>query len=1555
MVFMAKTIMLLILGIDYLIGNSRAIIPLFSFSLGTIVFYSFFTEHFYSRVDNFRQIFNYSLSLVYFFSGLFVLIGYTLKDEERNGYFYFYILFCVIFLLISNYYVFRIKVINFRDNSQKLNELEIFLQVRNILISIEKKSLNRELMLNFLEYNMYNKKIEENFLNDENENFNLYYIIEKSLKRRMLLYKNSLLLKMLHFILLRNYLKNHKGAYLLLYQLNYDLQNNFIYASIDEKFFIYRTKKAIEDDSIDFRFDKNEISMRYQINTLIDLITNVSELYFSFWSLLLSSNQNREIKLINKMGSVIHKLINEIRYKFHEIENIKEKDKKIILLYGFYLRDILNDKEQAEHYLKIDLHKDNLISNQYKNKNDFIASSQFQFCIISLSRNSFGRIERISKEFSLKLGYYPNELIGKNIKILFPALLNDEIITFFENSFKDVYNYKGTKRFYYLKTKSKYIEPFPIETSIQFDEEHNYFLLCKLDILLLSNKKKETECHIITDKQLIINLFSSSSIHLLKLTSKFICNSIDISSLIKEFHDEIIKIVNKQENLENIKIISIKNAIMKHKFINQEKEITWSLNEKGFKMKVEEIKMNGKLIGYYFHFNYIDEKVEREYTIFHPSNTISKELFNNLTVKKPLIRGKTLKKETNDILKDSFFAEKIYIEGDFIPELEKEINYFPSKKNYYFNTTYNDKNDNIRTFFQKLYLDPRYRKNRTKSYKDTITIYSENIDSSSSESNSLSNNNSSYLDSSEVDSGFSDIQEIKEVKNENKEEIKKVEINEENNNINKDDGKSFKSFSPSKEGKKSKSSSKIINLIEIQDDNIYKIHYQNIYYFVYDFTKHSCEEVKLYQNKSKVEEILYDEKNITSSLKKNKKRFFQKNLSHDNLPNLKKENTNETREINKGTIEISHSTDFHKLNIFTFIWLFIILFYFIFLIIFGVFYFSFCISIRAKIYQTIKIHNSLSDLMQNSNRAFYYAYQLIMLQNTLFINFDSSRNELKEYSKKNLKDIYIQFKQLIDEINIYIYSISKENKLKIENYSLKMVSLSENLERNITQVKVINIIEEFIFAIYSFMNLNDYEITFSQRDFNFILSNYETLLLDDLKEFSDIFLDEYNKSRKQLNNYTILFFSLIYCVIFSSYYFQVKIISKIIEEQEKTADIFFKINPEYIMNAIKNCENFIELNQKDKNDPEHLVSNPHIQISQKETTELSSSFEELETKHLIDSKINFDLDLKQNSIKKKRLQKCNIKKTDNRYLLYFTIPIMIFSVCLIFLFINQINNYKYVYDLSTLYFLILNQKTFLVKYINYFRTMLCFYAHRETNEQIKNIYCILHTTLNLTLNFNQDIYNNIFNSLKNCEKDEIEIFNEITFGNICPFFENYTNQYNLSCEFFSDGILYYGIYSISIYSLQLINYLVNFLEETLNKGKEKGFNYDEIYYRSDHINELYPSDDNLIEEYKSLNPMLIINDEKSHYLSVIIEQAIKNSSNKLSTYLKNKMIITVKRIKRTIIYSALGLLWILILSTVIFLIPRIIHKNNEMIEEKNMLKIIPKNELEQILIQEDIK
>ena len=67
------------------------------------------------------------------------------------------------------------------------------------------------------------------------------------------------------------------------------------------------------------------------------------------------------------------------------------------------------------------------------------------------------------------------------------------------------------------------------------------FLLCKIWVYY-QIKKIENEYHIIRDNKSIINLYSSNSIHLLELTSKFICNSIDISILIRECNEEIVNL-----------------------------------------------------------------------------------------------------------------------------------------------------------------------------------------------------------------------------------------------------------------------------------------------------------------------------------------------------------------------------------------------------------------------------------------------------------------------------------------------------------------------------------------------------------------------------------------------------------------------------------------------------------------------------------------------------------------------------------------------------------------------------------------------------------------------------------------------------------------------------------------------------------------------------------------------------------------------------------------------------------------------------------------------------
>ena len=67
------------------------------------------------------------------------------------------------------------------------------------------------------------------------------------------------------------------------------------------------------------------------------------------------------------------------------------------------------------------------------------------------------------------------------------------------------------------------------------------------------------------------------------------------------------------------------------------------------------------------------------------------------------------------------------------------------------------------------------------------------------------------------------------------------------------------------------------------------------------------------------------------------------------------------------------------------------------------------------------------------------------------------------------------------------------------------------------------------------------------------------------------------------------------------------------------------------------------------------------------------------------------------------------------------------------------------------------------------------------------------------------------------------------------------------------------------------------------------------------------------------------------------------------------MLNIVDYIKIRIIFCQFFFYFLLVVACYFFLIPRILKKNEEMMEERNMLNIIPKNELEQILIKEDIR
>ena len=1472
--------------------------------------------------------------MIYMLSGIFILIGYIIKTEIIN-FFCIFILGNVILILILYFWVFRIKIINFRDESQYLSEYDIYLHTKNLLSSITEKSNNRELMLNFLEYHTFQGNNVSKEINEENKNYNLYSIIEKTLKRRMVYHRKSILLKIIHFIILKKYLKNHKSAYLLLYHLYLDIENEIIEVSYSQKFFIFRLKKSIEDDSIEFNYNKNDISMRYQINSLIDLIIKVSEMYYSFWSLLLTSTKSREIKKINEIGGKIHKLIVEIEYKFNEIESIKQKNTKVFLLYGYYLRDILNNKEKADKYLRTDFTKIQEKLN-YKNKNDYIPNSDFQFIIVSSQKDNL-IIEIISKEFCINLGYLPGDLIGKNINILFPTLLKEGYEQLFKDKLNNL-NYKGESTILYLKTKAKYLKVFPIDLSLNYDEEHNYYLFIKLNIdqyEIINKTTSLSDCHILTDLNCIINLFSSNSIHLLGLNNTIIGNTMDITMFIKELQEEIIQAAIGRI-LEYKTLNMIKRKILKEKYINHKIDIKWNLNNRSFEVECIEIYINKKLFGYYFHLLKILERHEKRMTMVRISDNFSSKLLPRIK-KEFYLKTKTVQKQSSEIisLNDKNFKtpEKINVDDNYIPDAEKKIFFFPETRNFIFLDE--EKNsivkNPIENYVKKNILKSVFSRKSTKfTIKRTKKV---NFSSdSSSESNSSSNSN--FTEEEEEENSPSSGLDVS---------INDIYVNKQN---------------------------EIYENLDENYDDYYKINFNKVLLYVYDFEKNCPVEIHNYENKSQVEITINEERNININKILSNKHMRKTKLknSHIGVGNntiiedspkilfmVKTQGNEEKEKKNEQQIENEEKTNYF--NFYTIIWLFIILINFGIFAATASFFFTYSFNIRTKITQSIIIHNSISDLMENANRAIYFAFQSIILQNKLYIRHYPSKEELNQYSRDGLKTIYNDYIQIIKDISVYSVSASSENKNKIDNYNLSLMTLTEDLKTNITDSKVINVIEEFAFAIYSFMNLDDEDINFLDYNFNFILANYETLLLDDLGNFSNIFLDEFSHLKKQL----IVIITFCSCIFFNvyiiSFYSQWKLITKIFIEQERATDIFFKINPEYILTAIKNCENFIELNQKDKTNPEYLVSNPIINLSQEDMNESYTYSNDLETNSLLKQKnIQMEFKIRKNTTIKKKISKfCDIKKTDKFYMISFQVFIIIFFVIIIYIIFIQLSSYKYVFDLSDLYFLILNQRTYLIKYYNYFQTISFYYAYRNSLERINKIYNNLRNDLQTALEQNQIKFNEINRFLKKIYKKDQKIFDELLNKDVCNYIKNFQDIYNIKCDDFADGIAHYGMYSSSIYAFQLILYLEMDLENLLYNLDKKGYKYNEIIFRSDQINILYPEDKNLWEEYESMNPILILNSDNYKSLAFLIQQLIQLASSYLSDYLKNKMIKIVDDIKIRIIFSQASIYALLIIACYFFLIPRILRKNDEMKEEKNMLKIIPKNELEQILIREDIR
>ena len=457
------------------------------------------------------------------------------------------------------------------------------------------------------------------YLNSLSKGFDSHFLLLKFAEN---LFKNALnkfpqdvTLRIHYIMFLLTKVNQKKHAQKELASIN----KGFIF--LDDNFKLFRCQKYLEEYNPTITkdqeiFDNNDIiqSLEYK-NKLTEfrkLLSKSSYLYYDFWSSLYSSHLQgtEDFKKLNDIGAELNELIDNIETIFKKLREIKNNDIMVIKLYELFAKDILNDKEKYEKYNNISA---NLITdNNMLNKEiDFTnydinllsETDEYKFLIVSAEDDKKGTIINMSLNACLIFGYHRNELIGKNLTLLIPEiyhkthekLFNESIekakTEFFECLSKnEVYNPRILELSFYGRNKSKYLIPLDFKAFfVQTEESELVFVLKFISRAIYNNDNEENEnmknqyC-VLTDKNFIIQTFTSNCVEALGLNSKIINSNYDITSFIRQFNDDLQTIItNTNKELSAFDISEIKSKDDSLKDVNSSSH----LNDKSLEHKLK--------------------------------------------------------------------------------------------------------------------------------------------------------------------------------------------------------------------------------------------------------------------------------------------------------------------------------------------------------------------------------------------------------------------------------------------------------------------------------------------------------------------------------------------------------------------------------------------------------------------------------------------------------------------------------------------------------------------------------------------------------------------------------------------------------------------------------------------------------------------------------------------------------------------------------------------------------------------------------------------------------
>ena len=617
-------LMKIVLVIIYQFIKHELALALITFCIGIFLFFDFLSKM--PFIKNSINKLYFILYLLFVWTGFTCIISLLLKDSKFEGGVLLLLLGYpfTILAVVSREMEFTVdRVFEYvgdkhKDGYKVLMEIEYFLKLED---SLEDEIKAREQKILYSYIDNYEKNCTDNecslkqFLEYPMKIENFQDMKICLLQHAEMLYKSAVSkfpfnakLRLSYAIFLYKRLnKRQKGT-------NEILLLNRYTTNLEDAFLIYRAQRYIEEENEGHSDSEtntkivNSVTYKAILNNIKSLIGKITTNYIDFWTILAISDETKSENFLkmSRIGTKISKLNEDLMSDIERLERVNLYDQDIIKLYTQYLTDIVNNPTKANIYndklveleqKKHQFNEENLYDLNYK---AMARSEEYKYLVINGSPSNFGTICNLSLSLCPLFGFTKDELIGRPLDFILPELFcipHRNILIEKVDEFKKtmlVKNKNLSQRIRsepkiiqsFAKNKMKYLVPVKVKIAFVSSEEGNIFGISKFIIDNHSPISMEEEiAYILTDKDLIVQNFSSNSVKLLSLNSSAINNNLEITDYIKEFNEEFMHEMNEYSDVKdnsNFKMLKkVKINLLKKLFFENKKRklITWRLGD----------------------------------------------------------------------------------------------------------------------------------------------------------------------------------------------------------------------------------------------------------------------------------------------------------------------------------------------------------------------------------------------------------------------------------------------------------------------------------------------------------------------------------------------------------------------------------------------------------------------------------------------------------------------------------------------------------------------------------------------------------------------------------------------------------------------------------------------------------------------------------------------------------------------------------------------------------------------------------------------------------------